>query len=439
MKTALLHLVLLAGLSTLPAMELPDEPIPGPGGIRTIYPRARPLLPPAGIGAVPPAPSKSLLPSAALEVVTQHDKETAEIRKEARVKLGAFRRRLALSLKDLQERYTREAKLDQAVAIRDCLRTLGDVDPQARPDPGTLTLYSGYVDRVGFFRVTGANTGSLWGTDVYTTDSSLAAATVHSGALKMGETGLVKVTILPGCASYEGSTRHGITSSSWGNYTASYQVEPVGPEDEKDIEGQSDLPVLPSAGPAPGNWPNAPVALSTAGLPDEARQLVARFQAESATIQQEAEQKLRRLRREIIVELKPLMTNYARAVKLDEAVAIRDYIRGLSELTSKVLPDPGALYNLPQSRGILYFRVTGRNGGPIWGTDVYTIDSNLATAAVHAGAVKEGETGVVKVTLLPGQDSYEGTIRNGITSNSYGPYSGSYKVEASEEEDLPER
>jgi hypothetical protein len=325
------------------------------------------------------------------------------------------------------------------VAIRDCLRSLGDVNPKERPDPGSLARYNNYVDRVGFFRVTGAKAGSLYGTDIYTTDSSLAAAAVHAGALKIGETGLVKVTILPGCASYEGSTRQGITSSSWHSYPASYQVEPVRPEDEKDIEAQSDLPLVPEAGPAPGAWPNTPGAIATSGLPNDALQLVERFQAESAIIQQEAEQKLRHVRREIIVELKPLMTNYAHEVKLDEAVAVRDYIRSLREAMSKVLTDPGRLNSFPQAQGTLYFRVTGRSDGIIWGTDVYTTDSTLATAAVHADALKEGQTGVVKVTLLPRQDNYQATTRNGITSHSFGSYPGSYQVEAAEEEEPPER
>ncbi len=210
----------------------------------------------AAWGSAPAAPSTNLLPAAALEVVTQHDKETAEIRKEARSKIRALRLRVVRSLKELQKRYTQEAKLDEAVAIRNCIRALGDVDPQGRPDPGSLTLYNNYVDRVGFFRVTGANAGTVWGTETYTTDSSLAAAAVHSGALKMGETGLVKVTILPGRESYEGSTRNGITSSSWGSYSASYKVESV--EDEQDVEGESDLPQLPSPSPQGLQIPGTP-------------------------------------------------------------------------------------------------------------------------------------------------------------------------------------
>ena len=42
--------------------------------------------------------------------------------------------------------------------------------------------------------------------------------------------------------------------------------------------------------------------------------------------------------------------------------------------------------------GRFYYLVTGDVDGPLWGTDVYTSDSSLAKAAVHAGLVKPGET-----------------------------------------------
>ncbi len=87
------------------------------------------------------------------------------------------------------------------------------------------------------------------------------------------------------------------------------------------------------------------------------------------------------------------------------------------------LPDPGNLYNYPDRSGKpLKFRVTGRTDGFIWGTDVYTADSPLATAAVHAGALKSGQTGVVKVRLVPGQPGYGGSTKNGVTSQDFGAF-----------------
>jgi hypothetical protein len=87
------------------------------------------------------------------------------------------------------------------------------------------------------------------------------------------------------------------------------------------------------------------------------------------------------------------------------------------------LPDPGNLYNYPDRSGKpLKFRVTGRTDGFIWGTDVYTADSPLATAAVHSGVLKAGQTGVVKVRLVPGRPGYDSSTRNGVTSQDFGAF-----------------
>ena len=98
--------------------------------------------------------------------------------------------------------------------------------------------------------------------------------------------------------------------------------------------------------------------------------------------------------------------------------------------TGTVLDDPGNLTGFRGQEGlILYFRVTGSTDGSLWGTDVYTDDSALATVAVHAGVLAAGQTGVVKVTILAGQSSYHGTTRNSVTSYDYPDWYGSYKVE----------
>jgi hypothetical protein len=76
-------------------------------------------------------------------------------------------------------------------------------------------------------RLTGQTLGPVWGTDFYTTDSNLAAAAVHAGALGDGEVGLVKVTIEPGRSTYSGASRHGVTSSDWSSYPRSFRVERI--------------------------------------------------------------------------------------------------------------------------------------------------------------------------------------------------------------------
>jgi hypothetical protein len=95
-----------------------------------------------------------------------------------------------------------------------------------------------------------------------------------------------------------------------------------------------------------------------------------------------------------------------------------------------VRPDPGTAQALGGAVGTSYYvRVTGNTGGSLWGSGVYTNDSSIAKAAVHAGVLKDGETGVVKVTIVAPQAAYQGETRNGVTSAAYGPWPGAYTVE----------
>ena len=67
--------------------------------------------------------------------------------------------------------------------------------------------------------------------------------------------------------------------------------------------------------------------------------------------------------------------------------------------------------------------------GPVWGTNPYTSDSQLCRAARHAGVIG-ASGGIVRVTAAPGQNSYPGGSRNGITTDSYGPWNASFSVSA---------
>ena len=228
--------------------------------------------------------------------------------------------------------------LDRASAVTDPDRNKSKkvTDVRGEPDPGTLQGYRTQGGKSFYFQVTGTTTGSIWGTDVYTDDSSLATAAVHVGILRNGQKGWVKVTILPGKASYTASTRNGVTSNPYANWTASYRVEAVGPR-----------------------------------------------------------------------------------------------VRVRIALVGKALDDPGTLSGYRDKVGKSFlFRIAGTTTGTVWGSGVYTDDSLLATAAVHAGAIRNGQKGLVKVTILAGQQAYQASTQNGVTTNNWGSWSGSFRVEA---------
>ena len=208
--------------------------------------------------------------------------------------------------------------------------------PKGDPDPGNLTKYRGKNNQTYQFQVTGSINGTVYGTGIYTDDSSLSTVAVHAGLLKSGEVGIVKVTILRGQSKYTSSTQNGVTSRPYGQWGGSYSVK--------------------------------------------------------------------------------LVKKLANAPKINGKA---------------ILNDPGSLTGYRTKTGeSFYFRVKGTKTGTVYGTNVFTDDSSLATAAVHAGIIKAGETKIVKVTILPGQQSYVSSTKNGITSRAYGPWTGSYVIEA---------
>lgn len=101
-----------------------------------------------------------------------------------------------------------------------------------------------------------------------------------------------------------------------------------------------------------------------------------------------------------------------------------------AEATSEA-PVAQAPANLSAYRGqngmLLQFEVTGTTTEEVWGDGIYTDDSSIGAAAVHAGLLQPGQTAPVVVEIMPGQDSYAGSSANGILSNSYGQWQGSFK------------
>ncbi len=76
------------------------------------------------------------------------------------------------------------------------------------------------------------------------------------------------------------------------------------------------------------------------------------------------------------------------------------------------------------------YTLTGAAAGAtgIWGTDTYTLDSNLGAAAVHAGVLTPGQTATVKVRTVVSPAQFVASVRNGITSTGYGVYpAGAYE------------
>lgn len=289
------------------------------------------------------------------QILTHFHDAKAAAWKQAHGKIRALRVQLAASLTVMQDASTRRAMLDDAVAIRDAICFIKDPARSVLTDPGVLRNACDQ-GRILFFRVTGTNSGSLYGTDIYTSDSSLATAAVHAGILKIGQTGVVKVTTFPNHTGFVSSTRNGIASSNWSSHPA-FRVEALGDEDQ-DMNDPDLATASPDAAPRtpdtdegpkreeairpsivpPGTPSPQPASFPPdlpAALPTEARELIYNFSAATADIRNGAKAHVAQLTRETVDRLTPIQDAHTRAARLDEAVALRDTIRKLTECTDK--------------------------------------------------------------------------------------------------------
>ncbi len=71
--------------------------------------------------------------------------------------------------------------------------------------------------------------------------------------------------------------------------------------------------------------------------------------------------------------------------------------------------------------------ITGNTGGTIWGTNIYTNDSYIPKAAVHAGVITAGQTKEVYIKIVEGLNDYPASTQNGVTSDSWGAWGLSYQ------------
>jgi hypothetical protein len=67
--------------------------------------------------------------------------------------------------------------------------------------------------------------------------------------------------------------------------------------------------------------------------------------------------------------------------------------------------------------------------GSVWGTDVYTADSAVCRAAIHAGLIGDAG-GTIALVLDPGRSAYSGSPRNGISSGDFAQFHKSYHLSA---------
>ncbi|MBN7820197.1 LCCL domain-containing protein [Bowmanella yangjiangensis] len=97
------------------------------------------------------------------------------------------------------------------------------------------------------------------------------------------------------------------------------------------------------------------------------------------------------------------------SIPADQALLIEAYALGASEYPP----------SKPEAGQSAYLYLTGRTRGALYGTDVYLFGSDVAVAAVHAGVLEDGQSGIVKVHYQNQPEQLQGSSRYGVASKGY--------------------
>jgi hypothetical protein len=349
-------------------------------------------------------------------------------------------------LRFMQQSHRDNGNAEAAGAIAAQVRTLqppyrpagqitADLVNEGLPNPFEPVRMSRFRGRAGetlSFAIRGRDDQAIWGTTTYTDDSALETAAVHAGLLRAGQVGVVTVKVLPGQQQYQGSERNGVTSHAFEQHGGSFLFAAVSifkPQrtnqlaSYRDLVGQSiTIPIVGAPGRVWGTDvytdDSSPAAAAVhAGLLD-----VGEFGFVRITLLPGQERYDESARNGVNSDAWGAFEGSFRIERAPEPVV---RLPG-GEDTSRIV-NLASLRSRPGTT--IDMQVTGAASGPIWGSDFYTDDSSIAVAAVHAGVLKPGETGVVRVTIGRARDSYAGSERNGVRTSPYGKFEGTFRVE----------
>lgn len=271
----------------------------------------------------------------------------------------------------------------------------------------------------------------LWGTNVYTDDSSICTAAVHAGYIEAASGGSVTIEIRPGQAGYQGVTRNGVTSRSYGAYSGSFvfvgrvsgsaNINWAAQADSlRGRTGQRFTYACPAGGPISGRlW-------GTDIYTDDSSICTAAVHAGLINIAAGGT---------VTIEIRPGASSYRASTR--NGVASKNYgaypgsfvIIGGRNSNSASIDWSKDATSLRGRNGQRFTFVCAANGvisGRLWGSGLYTDDSSICTAAVHAGLISAAGGGTVTIEIRPGAGSYQPNTSNGVSSRGYGSWPGSF-------------
>ncbi|MDQ7025807.1 MAG: LCCL domain-containing protein [Anaerolineae bacterium] len=270
----------------------------------------------------------------------------------------------------------------------------------------------------------GCSQGSIWGTDVYTDDSDICTAAAHAGVITLEEGGTFTLFYIDGIEDHPASEQNGIESSSWGSWSLSFAFESAvisleWGDSGQELEGETGtfgLVSCPAAGTEGSIW-------GTGIYTDDSSVCTAAVHMGLITFKEGGL---------FNISIVDGQESYEASVQneiesFDFSEWGRSFVVTPEELEVEWFT---TAQELPGPTGTSYAVVCPPDGiaSSLWGTEIYTDDSSICTAAVHTGLITLEDGGTFDVTIFDGLDSYESTSANGIDSSEWPAWERSFFV-----------
>jgi hypothetical protein len=280
-------------------------------------------------------------------------------------------------------------------------------------------------------------TGSVWGTGIYTSDSSICASAVHAGVITAAAGGTVSAAPAPGCESYEGTAgKGGAPSASYGKWDSSFFFPGHGDGKCPPVRTGADAWCPDKFNGAPNA--DALTSLACTCKPDAPVGSVwgSGIYTTDSSVCGAARHAGAIGKTGGVVTMKkaPGCASYVGSTANDVASAkwgayqASFFFPGHGDGTCKLDTScPASFAAIPEAEAAAGFPCdcpAGATGG-VWGSGIYTSDSNVCAAAIHAGAVGPAGGKVTPKTTM-GCPKYASSTANGITSTAYGPWQKSF-------------
>lgn len=280
-------------------------------------------------------------------------------------------------------------------------------------------------------------TRTIWGTDTYTADSPVCPAAVHAGVITLQAGGPVRIMFVSGQSSHVGSVRNGVTTHQFGPYPRSFRLMTQADDAEAWRAQANSRPARegePITFACPGNATPDLLRARTIWGTDI-------YTADSPVCPAAMHMGLISTDGGIVtIVLGGRLSSYRGTTRNGITTESYGHYSGGSftfvraDGTALMVPDVEKASKLrPRDQAARkpgdrfdYTCPPGVTLGQVWGSDVYTDDSMVCSAAIHAGLIKQDSGGTVTVQIGPDRLSYVGSQRNGVRSSNFGNFQYSY-------------